>query len=80
MKRKCPVCGKMFFPISDIQKYCSRQCYKKGQYAIRKEAKLREEAKPEKPVENTSVGKLWDIHDPECREVALFLKTIKPLF
>lgn len=80
MKRKCPVCGKMFFPISDIQKYCSRECYRKGQYQIRKEAKRIEKTKPVVPAVPVSKGKLWDIRDPECQEAAQFFKTIKPIF
>ena len=79
-RRKCVVCGKMFYPISDIQKYCSRECYRKGQYQIRKEAKRIEKIKPVAPVVPVSEGKLWDIRDPECQEVARFFKTIKPIF
>lgn len=80
-KRICEFCGKEFEPKQPYQKFCCPNCCYKNKLKHDMQARQRE-----KQAQQFIFGKraftgykLWDINDPECREVALFLKTIKPL-
>lgn len=35
-RKKCPICGKLFFPAGKSQKYCCRDCREKGQLVNQK--------------------------------------------
>lgn len=79
-KRKCEFCGKEYQPKQAFQRFCCPHCCYKNKLMQAKTEKA--EAKKKKKTINKKPAfsiKPWDINDPECREVALFLKTIKPI-
>lgn len=83
MKRKCAQCGKMFDTVREDAKFCSRDCYVNFQKGKPKGmSKLIEPTNPKKRGYNPNIKfsyPLWDMNNPECREVMAFIKTIKPI-
>lgn len=71
-KRKCEVCGKLYTPTCDHQRYCSQTCYTEGQRILAR----RRYWKP-KFLDEYHVYKSWDPKDKECRDVYFLIKTFE---
>lgn len=78
MKKYCVWCGQAYETKSHSQKYCCKKCYGVAQKALGYEREYgRMKKKQQEPYH---AFKAWDPKDPECQEVARFIRTIRPLY
>lgn len=78
--KKCEFCGKTFEAKQPFQRFCCPHCCYKNKLLQAKDERQTRKRRHSPVGKSTFIGyKLWDINNPECREVALFIKTIRPI-